>query len=139
MFAAAMFTNAVSVYLLHDVDTDLMGKWSLAFWQLTLEFFIFSIVLTVCFFLLSWIGTMVFRLRRVPLNHGLGFALGIAVILIQYPAEFIVRKLSGHTADSFLLCYMLLSPIFCVAIVLLNAHKRQAGSHSQTTTEATLS
>jgi hypothetical protein len=139
MFTTALFTNGAAVYLLHDVDADRIGKWNLAFWELTLEFFIFSLVLTVSFFLLTWIGTMVFRLRHVAPNLKLGFALGIAVMLIQYPAELTARKLtSGHSADSFLLGYILLSPICCAAIVLFDAHKRRAASPSQTPTEASL-
>lgn len=140
MFATALFANAAAVYLLRDVDADRVGKWNLAFWELNLEFFIFSLVLTVCFFLLTWIGAMVFRLRHVAPNLKLSFALGIAVMLIQYPAEFTVRKLTpGHSTDSFLLGYILLSPICCAAIVLLNAHKRRAASPSQTPTDAALS
>jgi hypothetical protein len=139
MFTTALFTNGAAVYLSHDVDADRIGKWNLAFWELTLEFFILSLVLTVSFFLLTWIGTMVFRLRHVPPNLKLGFALGIAVMLIQYPAELTARKLtSGHSADSFLLGYILLSPICCAAIVLFDAHKRRAASPSQTPTEASL-
>jgi len=117
-------------YLLHDVDADRIGKWNLAFWELTLEFFIFSLVLTVSFFLLTWIGIMVFRLRQVELNFKLGLVLGIGVMLVQYPAEFTVRKLApGHSADSLLLGYILLSPICCAAIVLLSAHKRRSALH----------
>ena len=132
MFATALLTNAAAVYLLHDVDTDRAGEWNLAFWELTLEALIFSLVLTVSFFLLTWIGTMVFRLRHVALNLKLTVVLGIAVMFIQYPAEFTARKLApGHSADSFLLGYILLSPICCAAIILLSALKRRAASLSQ--------
>lgn len=140
MFATALLTNAAAIYLLHDVDADRIGKWNLAFWELSLEFFIFSLVLTVSFLLLTWIGIMVFRLRQVALNFKLGLVLGIAVVLVQYPAEFIVRKLaSGHSADSFLLGYMFVSPICCAAIVLLCAHKRRSAILSQDTTESAVS
>jgi hypothetical protein len=128
MFATAMLTNAAAVYLLHDVDADRIGKWNLAHWELTLEFFVFSLALTGSFFLLTLIATMVFRLRPATLNLKLGFVLGIAVVLIQYPAEFTIRKLtSEHSADAFLLGYLLLSPICCAAIVLLNSYKRRLG------------
>jgi hypothetical protein len=43
MFATAMLTNAASVYLLHDVDTDRMGKWNLAYRELTAEFLLFGL------------------------------------------------------------------------------------------------
>lgn len=126
IFAAAMFTNAVAVYLLHDVDVDRIGKWNLAYWELTIEFLAFGLVLAVCFFLVIWIGAVVFGLRDVTLNLRLGFVLGIAVTLIQYPAEFTVRKLmAGHSSGGFLLGYMLLSPVCCAALILLNSHKRR--------------
>ncbi len=126
ILASAMVTNAAAVYLLHDVDADRIGKWNLAYWELTLEFFAFSLVLTVCFFLLTWVGTMAFGLLDVMPNLKLGFALGLAVTLIQYPAEFAVRKLTaGHFADAFLLGYLVLSPICCAAIILLDSHKRR--------------
>ena len=35
IFVAALFTNAVAVYLLHDVDPDRIGKLNLAYWELT--------------------------------------------------------------------------------------------------------
>lgn len=127
MFATSLFTNAAAVYLFHDVDADRIGKWNLAFRDLALEFFIFSLVLSVSLFLLTWIGRMVFGLRTVAPNLKLSVILGIAVMLIQYPAEFTVRKLAAErSVDSFLLGYMLLSPVCCAAIILLNAHKRRS-------------
>jgi hypothetical protein len=54
MFATALSTNAAAaVYLLHDIDADRIGKWNLAFWELNLEFFIFSLVLTASILLLT--------------------------------------------------------------------------------------
>jgi hypothetical protein len=124
--ASAMFTNAVAVYLLHDVDADRIGKWNLAYWELTREFFVFGLVVTILFFLLAWIGTLVFGLGHVAPNLRLGLILGIAVTLLQYPAEYIVRGLTaGHSADTFLLGYIVLSPISCASVVLMDAHKRR--------------
>jgi hypothetical protein len=126
MFATAMLTNAASVYLLHDVDTDRMGKWNLAYGELTSELLLFGLIVAAIFLLLTWMGTVAFGLRDARANMKLGLALGIAVILIQYPAEFAVRKLSsGDSAEMFLLGYLLLSPICCAAIILLDSHKRR--------------
>ena len=50
MFATAMFTNAAAVYLLHDVDADRIGKWNLAYWELTLEFLVFALLQQYSFF-----------------------------------------------------------------------------------------
>ena len=120
-----MFTNAASVYLFHDVDADRIGQWNLAYGELTFEFLAFSTGVAICFFLAAWIGTVALGLRDVPVNLKLGFVLGIALTLIQYPAEFAVRKLTPAFADAFLLGYMLLSPLCCAAIILLNSHKRR--------------
>jgi hypothetical protein len=74
---------------------------------------------------------MVFRLRDARLNPRLGFVLGMAVTLIQYPAELAVRKLSPAYTDTFLLGYLLLSPICCAAIVFLNSRKVRQRATSQ--------
>jgi hypothetical protein len=126
VFATAMFTNAVAVYLLHDVDADLIGRWNLAYWELAQEFVLFGLVITGFFVLLTWIGTLLFGLRDARKNAKLGLVLGISVTLIQYPTEFTVRKLTPHSSDAFLLWYLLLSPVCCAAIVLLNTRKRQS-------------
>ena len=125
IFVAAMFTNAVAVYLLHDVDADRIGQWNLAYWELAQEFLAFSTVAAICFFLATWIGRVAFGLRDAPVNPKLGYVLGIALTLIQYPAEFTVRKLAPALADVFLLGYVLLSPICCAAIILLNSRNRR--------------
>ncbi len=123
---AAIFTNAVAVYLLHDVDPDRIGKLNLAYWELALEFFAFGLVVAGIFFLLTWIGAFVFHLRDIPPNLRLAFVLGAAVTIIQYPAELAVRRVTGNSADAFLLGYMLLSPVCCAAIVLFNRRRRLA-------------
>jgi len=126
VFATSMLANAIAVYWLHDVDADLVGRWNLAYRELTLEVLVFSIVVASCFLLLTWIGKVVFRLRQITRNSTLGLFLGAAVTCLQYPAEFAVRKLTTtHSSDKFLLAYLLLSPVCCAAIVLLDSHKRR--------------
>jgi hypothetical protein len=56
----------------HDVDPDRVGRWNLAYWELTLELLAFSVAVATCFFLLTWTGTVVFRLRQVTSNSKLG-------------------------------------------------------------------
>lgn len=125
LLAASVLTNAVAVYWLHDVDPDLVGKWNLAYQQLTLEFLIFSVVVASSFLVLTWMGRIVFRLRQVTVNSRLGLFLGAATVFLQYPAEFAVRMFTTtHTSDTFLTAYLLLSPVCCAAIVLLDSHKR---------------
>jgi hypothetical protein len=128
MFTAATLTNAISVYLLHDVDADLTGKWNQAYWNLTIEFFFFAVVVAALFLTVTWVGTLILHLRDTPANSRLVMVLGIALILFQYPAEFAVRKLSAsHSADTFLLAYLVLSPVACSTIVLIRRYRSIGG------------
>ena len=45
-----MLTNAVAIYLLHDVGADRIGKWNLAYSELTQEFVLFAIIGQACSF-----------------------------------------------------------------------------------------
>lgn len=128
MLTTAMFTNAVAVYLLHDVDADRMGRLNLAYWELAEEFLMFAVIVAALFLLFAWIGNLVFRLRDTSPNFRLGLLLGVGVILIQYPAEFMVRRVTGRPADTFLLGYLLLSPVLCAAINLLNGYRHRTTS-----------
>jgi len=58
-----MLTNAVAIYLLHDVGADRIGKWNLAYSELTQEFVLFAIIVAGLFFLWTWIGNSVFHLK----------------------------------------------------------------------------
>jgi hypothetical protein len=127
MLVASVFTNAVAVYLLHDVDADEIGNFNSAYRGLMLEFLVYSIIVTAIFLLTVWTGSQVMR-SRVDSSARIGFILGTAVILIQYPAEFIVRWRTGHSSNLFLLAYMLLAPIGCASIVLVDARKRRSAS-----------
>ena len=124
MFVTAMFTNAIAVYLLHDVDADRVGQWGLAYWGLTLEFFVFALLVSAAFLVLTGLGRLLLGLRNVPVNIRLGLVLSVVVILIQYPAEFTIRQLNGGSSDAFLLGYLLLSPVFCASVTLLDQRKR---------------
>lgn len=122
LFGAAICTNAVAVYLLHDVDADRIGKLNLAYSELMKEFFIFSAIASVIFLLVTWIGTRVLRLQGAHRNARLALRLGIALIVIQYPAEFSVRHLASQSfTDAFLLAYLLFSPFLCAAIILFDS------------------
>jgi hypothetical protein len=126
IFAAAIFTNAAAVYLLRDVDSDRVGKLNLAYGELTLEFVVYGLLLALIFFLFTWVGALVFHLRDISPSLKLGFTLGVVVTILQYPAEFAVRKLAaGDSAEAFLLLYLLFSPVCSAAIILADRHKRR--------------
>lgn len=118
LLLTALFTNAVAVYLLHDVDADRIGQWNLAFRELAQESMYFSVFVAALFFLFTWAGKLLLRLPRVAENSKLAWSLGLGVVLLQYPSELAARKIAGQQADTLLLIYMLLSPICCAAIIL---------------------
>ena len=131
-FVAALFTNAVAVYLLHDVDSDRIGQWNLAYRELAEEFLLFAFIVAGLFLLFTWLGKTLLRLPRVSENSRLALSLGIALILIQYPVEFTVRLITRQPADRFLMIYMLLSPLCCAAIVLVRSQRLEAASRGST-------
>jgi hypothetical protein len=127
MLTASLFTNAVAVYLLHDVDADMVGRLNLAYRELMREFVFFAIVATVIFLLAGWLGSLVLRLKVASAGPRLAFVLGVTTILIQYPAEFVARLLnSGRSSDSFLLAYLLLVPACSAGILVRDAYIRQS-------------
>jgi len=71
LFLAAMLANAVAVYWLHDVDTELVGRWNVAYRELSLEALTFSVVAAGCFLLLTWTGKILFRLPGAVLSSKL--------------------------------------------------------------------
>jgi hypothetical protein len=127
MLAASIFMNALSVYVLHDVDADRIGKLNLAYRELMEEFLLFAVVATAVFLLVVWLGSMVLRLGVATSGPRLAFILGAAVIVIQYPAEFAIRVMNRqHSSESFLLAYLLGAPVCCAAIVIWNARRRRS-------------
>ena len=66
MLVAVLPVNAVSVYVLHDVDKDRVGRWNLAFLELCEEFLIFSALATGLFLLFLWAGRALLRKPLPP-------------------------------------------------------------------------
>jgi hypothetical protein len=109
MTIVALPLNAISVYLLHDVDRDRVGQWNLAYLELCEEFLILAALTLTIFLFLTLLGRILFRLQELPANTKLAFVLGILLILAQY---FPVRK------DMVLGLYPFLSLIVCAALLL---------------------
>jgi hypothetical protein len=120
MMIAVLIVNFISVYLLHDVDKDRVGRWNLAFFELCAEFLLFGLVVTALFLLFLWCGRALFRTPVSP-NYVLAFFMGVLVILLQYPVDLASRVLLPSRADLILTVYPLLSPLFCAGILLLKS------------------
>jgi hypothetical protein len=124
LLATVLPVNAISVYILHDVDKDRVGRWNLAFFKLCEEFLIFSVLASVLFLLCLWVGRALLRKPLSP-DYVLAFWLGVAVILVQYPIELAARALLPSWKDTLLLLYPLLSPLFCAILFLWKGRKTQ--------------
>ena len=121
---SALVLSAASVYLFHDVDKQLIGKWDLAFRGLVEEVLIFAILVTLGTAVLTQIGRMVAGIRpAVPLTK-LGFIVGAAVGLVQYPFEFLVRKVAAEHYDFWIYTYIALS-ILVSSVVFIAACRKQ--------------
>jgi hypothetical protein len=70
MISTALLTNALSVYVLHDVDRNMIGKWNDAFLQLTFELIILAVITSRVLGILIHFGCKFFtsRLYRPSLN-----------------------------------------------------------------------
>jgi hypothetical protein len=112
--------NFISVYLLHDVDKDRMGRWNLAFLELCQEFLLFGLVVTGLFLFFLWCGRALLRIPASS-NYVLAFFMGVLVIVVQYPVERAGRAVFQSRDDIVLNLYLLLSPLFCAVLFLLKS------------------
>jgi hypothetical protein len=97
---SALLLRAVSVYVFHDAEKQLIGKWDLAFRGLVEEVLLFAILATLGTAVLTQIGRMVAGFRPAGPPTKLGFIVGASVGLVQYPLEFLVRKVADEHYDS---------------------------------------
>jgi hypothetical protein len=118
MTITALSLNAISVYLLHDVDADRVGQWNLAYLELCVEFLILAAVVGIVVLALTGIGRILLRLQGIPPSPKLAFFLGILLILAQYPIEFAARKYFPDRRDIVLMVYPFLGSIVCAALIL---------------------
>lgn len=124
MAAAGFPIAAISVYVFHDVDLDRVGQWNLAFSELCQETTAFILITGGLVMFLVWLSRIPFRLQSVPLNPKLGFRLGVAVILLQYPFEFACRRLFPNHDVLVAASYILFSSVVCALLVLRDGFAR---------------
>jgi hypothetical protein len=118
LVVAGVSLNAISVYLLHDVDANRIGKLNLAFAELCEEFSFFIVIASVFFLFVLWIGKKLLRLQLLAPNQRLAFSLGAMLMIAQYGIDFFVRALLPNQRGTVLTAYLLLSPVLCAAIAL---------------------
>ena len=118
IFSATLFVDAISVYILHDVDQDQIGRWNAAFAGLCIESVLFTLIIGGSVWLLTLLGRRLFDLRNSFPRVVLSFFLGAGVTALQYPLEFVVRKLFPRLSGSFLSLYLILAIVACTVVLL---------------------
>lgn len=124
MALTAFCLNAISVYVFHDVDKDLVGRWNEAYIELCLEFAIFTVVVGGAVWPLTLLGRRLFRLQSVSPRPNFVRFLGVGVILLQYPVEFAARVLLPRFSDLSLSLYIVASIAASAALLLRDNFKQ---------------
>ncbi len=125
IFCTALLVGAISVYLLHDVDRDMMGRLNEAFLQLCTESILFALIVGGPAGLLTALGRVVFHLRGYSPRAILGFLLGIGVAVCQYAWDFSARKIFPKQADESLYIYLVAAIVLCSVVLLRDTYKQQ--------------
>jgi hypothetical protein len=121
---SALLLSAVSVYVFHDVEKQLIGKWDLAFRGLVEEALLFAILVTLGTAVLTQIGRMVAGFRPAVPPTKLGFIVGASVGLVQYPFEFLVRKVADEHYDFWIHTYIVLAILVPSAVFIVACRKQ---------------
>lgn len=124
ILCTALLGAAISVYIFHDVDRDMVGHWNDAFAGLCAEFVIFTVIVGGGVAILTLSGRLLFHLKGYSPRAKLGLFLGIGVSAIQYPWDFIGRAVFPRLADSSLALYLIVAIVFC-SIVIVRDNFRQ--------------
>lgn len=127
IFCTALFSSAVSVYMFHDVDKEMIGHWNEAFAGLCTESVLFTVIVGGGVALLTLLGRRLFHLKGYSPRSTLGFFLGVGVTVIQYPWDFVGRVAFPKLADFSLSLYLVVAIVLC-AIVLVRDNFKQAKS-----------
>jgi cytochrome bd-type quinol oxidase subunit 1 len=124
MLCTALFLDAISVYVFHDVDQDKIGHWNEAFADLSVEAVVFSLIISGAAWFLALLGRQLFNLRGYSPRARIGLSLGIAAVGFQYPFEFAGRKLVPNHAEFFLAFYLVAAVFLCTSVLLRDTIKQ---------------
>jgi hypothetical protein len=124
VFCAAQFIAAISVYVFHDVDKDMIGHWNEAFAESCAEFILFTVIVGGGVAFLSWLGRYIFQLMGYSPRSKLGFFLGVGVSVLQYPWDLVGRAAFPKFADSLLFVYLVIAIIFCSIVIVRDNFKQ---------------
>lgn len=124
IFCAFLFVSAISVYIFHDVDKDMIGHWNEAFSGLCIEGILFTMIIGGGAALLTSLARLLFRLKGCSPRSRLAFFLGIGITVLQYPWDLIGRIAFPNLADSFLSFYLIAAIVFCTVVIVRDNFKQ---------------
>jgi ABC-type Fe3+ transport system permease subunit len=125
IFCTFLLSGAVSVYVFHDVDKDMIGHWDEAFAELFKEGIFFTLLISGATALLTLLGRYLLKLNAYSPHGLLGFFLGIGLTAVQYPCDFVARKVFPNFSDILLVLYMIIAVIFCTVVLLYDTFKQK--------------
>jgi hypothetical protein len=128
VFGGAVFTAAISVYLLHDVDKNMAGKWNEAFLGLCFEFFFFALLIGIGVTLLVALVRSILRFNGHDLwgcdfRSRMSLLLGLGVAIIQYPFEFLGRIAIPQFEGAVLSFYMIAAVVLSSAVIVRDSYR----------------
>jgi len=118
IFCTFLLSGAVSVYIFHDVDKDMIGHSNEAFVGLFEEGIFFTLLISGATALLVLLGRYLLKLNAYSPRGLLGLFLGIGLTAAQYPWDFLARKVFPNFSDILLVLYMIIAVIFCTVLLL---------------------
>jgi len=124
IFSAALFISAISVYIFHDVDKEMIGHWNEAFAGLSIEFVLFTVIVGVGVALLTLLGRRLLKLKGYSPRSKLGFLLGIGVSALQYLWDFAGRAAFPTLADSSLFLYLIVAIVLSSVVIVRDNFKQ---------------
>lgn len=124
IFWAALFVNAVSVYLLWDVDHDQIGHLNAAFAGLCAESVIFALLIGVSASLLTFVGRQLLHFGGYSPHERLSLFLGIGVTVMQYPWDYIARWAFPRSAGLALYLYLVIAVVVCTVVLLRDTFRQ---------------
>jgi hypothetical protein len=125
IFGASLLSSAISVYIIHDVDKDMISHLNDAFMGLFKEGYMFTAIVGVIVGLLVLIGRLILRMGDSFPRAKLSLYLGIGVGLLQYPCDLIGRELFPKYSDVVLTCYMVVAILLCVVVLLADNFRQK--------------
>jgi len=128
VFCTALLSDAISVYIFHDVDKDMIGHWNEAFTGLCAELILFSLIVGGGVALLTWLLRLLLHLKGYSPRSRLALFLGIGVTVLQYLWDFAGRTVFPNLADSSLGLYLIVAIVFS-SIVLVRDNFKQMKLH----------